>query len=411
MEKMELLSPAGNVEKLETAFIYGADCCYMGLKNFSLRTNAQNFSYEEADHIKEIKKRYNKKLACTINIYFHEDDFEKLNQQIESIKLYPFDAFIMSDIGILDTMKKHFPEAKMYLSTQANCINAGAAKQYQKMGFDRVILGRETPLSDIRKIKDACPDLSIETFCHGAMCMSYSGRCLLSAFLTGRSANYGDCAQNCRWNYRLALEEESRPGLYYPIAEEDGFTTILSSKDMCMIDHLKDLKDAGVDSLKIEGRMKSTYYVATVTRAYRKAIDALYDPSVDFKPYRDELFNVSHREYSTGFFYGKGPIDPVDDINISTTSGYLRDYLFLGTVKNEVKPGIWSIDIKNQIRSGSQVEFIGPDVLSLTEPNIQVLDEDFNLLEHIDHCNEGYIKTNLPLKEGYIIRKETKVQD
>lgn len=408
MEKMELLSPAGGFEKLETAFTYGADAVYMGLKDFSLRTNAQNFDTTEIKKIAECKKRFNGKLYCTINIYFHEKDFDHLKNQLDEIALYPFDAFIISDIGAFDILKNRFPEAGMFLSTQANCINSNSAKMYQKMGFNRVILGRETPLSDIRRIKDACPDLSIETFAHGAMCMSYSGRCILSSFMTGRSANYGDCAHNCRWNYRLALEEESRPGRYYPISEEDGFTTILSSKDMCMIDHLEDLKNAGVDSLKIEGRMKSTYYVATVTRAYRKAIDHLYDNTVDFKPFRDELFNVSHREYSTGFFYGNGPVDTEDDINISTKIGYVRDYQFLGTVRKEVKPGIWSIDIKNQIRTGWHIEFIGPDVLSIACPSIQVLDQDFNPVEHIDHCNEGYIKTDLPLKEGYIIRRETK---
>lgn len=410
MEKIELLSPAGGSEKLETAFTYGADAVYMGLKDFSLRTNAKNFEYSEVEKIRELKEKFGGKLYCTINIYFHESDFEKLNSQLDMIALYPFDAFIISDIGAMPILKKRFPNAKMFLSTQANCINANSAKIYQNMGFDRVILGRETPLSDIRRIKDACPGLSIETFAHGAMCMAYSGRCILSAFLSGRSANYGDCAHTCRWNYRLALEEESRPGRYYPISEEDGFTTILSSKDMCMIDHLQDLEDAGVDSLKIEGRMKSTYYVATVTRAYRKAIDHLYDPSVDWKPYRDELFNVSHREYSTGFFYSNGPVDVCDpdNINVSTEQGYVRDYQFLGTVRKEVKPGIWSIDIKNQIRTGWEIEFIGPDVLSIACPSIQVLDMDFNPVEHIDHCNEGYIKTDLPLKEGYIIRKETR---
>ena len=405
MEKMELLAPAGGIEKLETAFEYGADAAYMGLKNFSLRTNAQNFGYDQVQAIKDLKSKYGKKLYCTSNIYFQNSDIAKLKDELESIRTYPFDAFIISDIGAFDTIKNAFPNAEMHLSTQANCINSQSAKMYYKMGFDRIILGRETPLKEIRKIKDDNPDLKIEAFVHGAMCMAYSGRCLLSAHMTGRSANQGDCAHTCRWNYRLAIEEESRPGRYFPISEEDGFTTILSSKDLCMIDHLQDLKDAGVDSLKIEGRMKSIYYVASVTRAYRKALDHLYDPSVDFKPFRDELFNVSHREYSTGFFYGNNNIE--DNINIPTFNGYLRDYQFLGSVKEEVKPGIWSIDIKNQIRSGEKIEFIGPDVLSIEENNLTVLDMDFNPVQHIDHCNEGYIKTDKNLKRGYIIRKET----
>ncbi|MCR5760637.1 MAG: U32 family peptidase [Sphaerochaetaceae bacterium] len=406
MKKIELLSPAGGIEKLETAFAYGADAVYMGLKNFSLRTNAQNFGYDQAEKIREIKSRYNGKLYCTCNIYFHEDDILKLKAELSDMKNYPFDAFIVSDIGVFDTIKNAFPDAEMHLSTQASCINSKSAAMYQKMGFDRIILGRETPLSDIRRIKDANPDLGIEAFVHGAMCMAVSGRCFLSSHLAGRSANQGDCAHTCRWSYRLALEEESRPGRYYPISEDNGFTTIMSSKDLCMIDHLEDLKNAGVDSLKIEGRMKSTYYVASVTRAYRKALDHLYDSSVEYKSYRDELFNVSHREFSTGFFYGKGPVDTDDDINKPAENGYLRDYLFLGTVKEEVKPGIWALDIKNQIKNGDKIEFIGPDVLSIAEDSIKVLDGDFNETDHIDHCRDGYLKTDLPLKEGYLIRRE-----
>ena len=426
---MELLSPAGSMEKLETAFAYGADAAYMGLKSFSLRTNAKNFEYDQAQAIRDLKTKTGKKLYCTVNIYFHEDDIAKLKTELEEMKGYPFDAFIISDIGILDVMKNAFPDAEMHLSTQANCINAASARMYANMGFDRVILGRETPLSDIRRIRDANPTLGIEAFVHGAMCMAYSGRCFLSSHLTGRSANQGDCSHTCRWNYRFAeyspefaLEEESRPGRYYPIEGDSTYTTILSSKDLCMIDHLADLSDAGVDSLKIEGRMKSIYYVATITRAYRKALDHLYDPSVDYKPYRDELFNVSHREFATGFFYGNGPIDvnsnedvdsnkdeDLKEANRTTTQGYLRDYLFLGTIGNEVKPNVYEVDIKNQIRTGVPIEFIGPNVLSLREDSPVVLDADFNETDHIDHCRTGYIKTALKLEPGYMIRKEITV--
>jgi U32 family peptidase len=404
--KMELLSPAGSMEKLQAAFTYGADAAYMGLTSFSLRANAKNFDFDQVQAIKDLKAKTGKKLYCTVNIYFHETDIQKLKDQLEQIKEYPFDAFIISDLGILEIMQKAFPNAEMHLSTQANCINANSAKLYHKMGFDRIILGRETPLSDIRKIRDANPTLGIETFVHGAMCMAYSGRCFLSSHLTGRSANQGDCSHTCRWNYRLALEEESRPGRYFPIEGDDTYTTILSSKDLCMIDHLKDLQEAGVDSLKIEGRMKSTYYVATITRAYRKALDHIFNENVDYRPFREELMNVSHREFSTGFFYGNGPIE---DINKPTTQGYLRDYLFLGTIQDEVKPGIYSVDIKNQIRSGAPLEYIGPDVLSLSDCPT-VLDENFNPIEHLDHCRTGYLKTTLQLKPGYMIRREVKTE-
>ena len=418
IRKMELLSPGGSIEKIETAFNYGADSVYCGLKDFSLRTNAKNVEYGTQQQLLDIKKRFGGKLYCTVNIYFHEDDIRKLEEKLDTISDYPFDAFILSDIGILDILRSRFPNSEYSLSTQASCINARSAKIYHDMGFNKVILGRETPLSDIRRIKDANPDLLLETFVHGAMCMAYSGRCFLSSHLAGRSGNYGDCSHTCRWNYRLALEEEERPGRYYPILEENDWTTIMSSKDLCMIDHLAELRDAGVDTLKIEGRMKSIYYVASVTRAYRKALDHLYDPSVEYLPYREELFNVSHREFSTGFFFGKGPIetdgdDPLvrkDDINVPTTGGYLRDYLFLGMVRKEVSPGIWEVDIKNQIRSGDTIEFIGPDVLFIRDDNVEVLDGEMRPCEHIDHCRTGYIKTSAKLAEGYIIRKEITAQ-
>ena len=416
-KKMELLSPGGSLEKIETAFTYGADSVYFGLKDFSLRTNAKNVEYGTQQELRRIKEKFGGRMYCTVNIYFHEDDITKLESKLDEIRDYPFDAFILSDIGILDILRKKFPDAEYSLSTQASCINSRSARIYHDMGFSKVILGRETPLKDIRKIKDANPDLLIETFVHGAMCMAYSGRCFLSSHLAGRSGNYGDCSHTCRWNYRLALEEEQRPGRYYPVLEENDWTTIMSSKDLCMIDHLKELRDAGVDTLKIEGRMKSIYYVASVTRAYRKALDHLYDPSVDYLPYREELFNVSHREFSTGFFFGKGPIDVdepdplvmADDINRPTTGGYLRDYLFLGTVRQQVAPGVYAVDIKNQIRSGESIEFIGPDVLFIREPSVEVLDEEMNHAEHIDHCKVGYIRTDAPVHEGYIIRKEIRL--
>lgn len=415
--KMELLSPGGSIEKIETAFTYGADSVYFGLKDFSLRTNAKNVEYGTQEELRRIKERFGGRMYCTVNIYFHEDDIDKLEGKLDQIRDYPFDAFILSDIGILDILRSRFPDAEYSLSTQASCINSRSARIYHDMGFNKVILGRETPLKDIRRIKDANPDLLIETFVHGAMCMAYSGRCFLSSHLAGRSGNYGDCSHTCRWNYRLALEEEQRPGRYYPVLEENDWTTIMSSKDLCMIDHLKELQDAGVDTLKIEGRMKSIYYVASVTRAYRKALDHLYDPSVDYLPYREELFNVSHREFSTGFFFGKGPVDvdepdPLvmkDDINMPTTGGYLRDYLFLGIVRQQVAPGIYAVDIKNQIRSGESLEFIGPDVLFIRDPSVEVLDGDMKIVDHIDHCKTGYIRTGSPVRDGYIIRKEIKL--
>lgn len=407
MERIELLSPAGSLEKLETAYTYGADSAYMGMKDFSLRANSRNVSDDDLEALKAIKDSFaSRKLYCTMNIVFHEDDVRYLRSRINRIREYPFDGFIISDTGIISLMRDAFPDAQFRLSTQASCINSSSVKLYHRMGFDTIIVGRETTLDEIRMIKDSCPDIRIEAFGHGAMCMGYSGKCYLSAHMTGRSANFGDCAQVCRWSFKMCRKDENGS---YSYLDDSPYSTLLSSKDLCMIDHLQEMKDAGVDSLKIEGRMKSTYYVASVTRAYRKAIDHLYDSSVDYLDYRNELFNASHREYSTGFFFNDRPLKE-DDISRATDLGYLRDYLFLGTVKEKVAENTYSIDIKNQIRDHEAIEFIGPDVLYLRENDIRVLDESFNEVEHIDHCNGGFIRTSLDLKSGYIIRKESPVK-
>ncbi len=348
---MELLSPAGNVEKLAYAYAYGADAAYIGLKKFSLRVKADNFYEDEYKKVVELKKLYpGKRLHCALNISFHDEEIDNLRANIDYFRQYPIDAFIVQDIGIVPLLQKEFPNAELHLSTQASCVNSEAVKMYKSIGFKRVVLGREISLAQIKRIKDAVPDMELETFVHGAMCIAYAGRCLMSAFLTGRSAQSGFCSHTCRWNFRvgenafagladgagdgkphiitaeeakalaqsgnLVIEEEQRKGEYFPIFEGDDFTAILSSKDINMINHLADMKAAGLDSLKIEGRMKSTYYVAMVTRAYRKALDALEGKitAEEAAPYIAELENVSHRESTTGFYYNKTDAD-------KTTSG------------------------------------------------------------------------------------------
>ncbi|MGN1163264.1 MAG: U32 family peptidase [Candidatus Ornithospirochaeta sp.] len=400
---IELLSPAGNYEKLVTAFNYGADAAYMGMTEFSLRANAGNFSQEEADRVRALKEKTGKKVYCTLNILFKEKQMEKLLSMKDEIASWPFDAFIVSDIGTVPFLLKNFPEKELHLSTQASCINSESARMYRDMGFKRVILGREASLDDIKRIKDKVPELELEAFVHGAMCMSYSGRCMLSSYLTGRSANRGDCSHTCRWNYRLyALEEEERKGKYFPIEENDGYTTILSSKDLCMIDHVKELEDAGLSSLKIEGRMKSVYYVAVVTRAYRKAIDDDKDKDM----YKRDIFDVSHREFTTGFFFRGDEIeDREDDVSRPTSYGYERSYTFLGTVGKKVGDDVWEIDCRNQIKRGQTLEFIGPDVPLLSDDKFTILDEENFPLLQLDHMKKGFIKTTLPLEEGYIIRR------
>ena len=339
---LELLSPAGNIEKLRTAINYGADACYMGLKDFSLRANAGNFSDSEMEEVRKIKSESGKKLYCAMNILFKEDQIEKLYTMRNEIASWPFDAFIISDIGLVDFFQKYLPDRDLHLSTQASCINSNSVKAYKSMGFKRIILGREASLDTIKRIKDKVPEIELECFVHGAMCMAYSGRCILSAYLTGRSANQGDCAHTCRWNYKMyAIEEEERKGQYMPIEGGDDYTAILSSKDLCMIDHINELRDAGIDSLKIEGRMKSVYYVAVVTRAYRKAIDS----DKDMDKYKRDLFDVSHRQYTTGFFFSSNAADDKNDVSRPTEYGYERAYMFLGTVKEAKGNNRYVLDV------------------------------------------------------------------
>ena len=395
---MELLSPAGNIEKLYYAYEYGADAAYIGIKNFSLRAKADNFSADEYEAIRKVKG--NKKLYTALNIYFHDSDIETLEKESDYIHQYPLDGFIVSDIGILGFLKKNFPDKELHLSTQANCVNTEAAKMYRDMGIKRIVLGRELSLKEIEAIKNNVPDLEIEVFAHGAMCLAYSGRCFLSKYLADRSANQGDCAHSCRWQYRV-LEESERPGEYFPVVQGENFTSILSSKDLCMIDHLKELKDAGVDSIKIEGRMKSIYYTAVITRAYRKQLDYIEGISKeDPKPYVDEIFKVSHREFSTGFYYGK------DDIEMPTFKSYMSEAQFLGSIEEQVDDGLYRLDVKNQILASDSIEYIGPDLLYLRDERFTLLDEEMQVVPKTDHGKIAYIKTDKKLKKGYIIRKK-----
>ena len=396
---MELLAPAGNIEKLYYAYKYGADAAYIGIKNFSLRAKADNFSENEWNKVADIKG--NKKLFGALNIFFHNADLRTLEENIDYLKLYPFDAFIISDLGALPILRKHFPDIPLHLSTQANCINKESAKIYTDLGFSRIILGRETPLNEIKEIRDFLPKIEIEAFVHGAMCIAYSGRCFLSKEMSDRSANQGDCAHSCRWNYRV-LEEKQRPGEYMPVIQGENFTTIMSSKDMCLIDHLDKFKDAGVDSLKIEGRMKSIYYAAVVTRAYRKMIDSLEGQNIEnIVGYREELFKVSHREFSTGFYFGTEEMDEV------TKTSYEREYTFLGSVGEQVGPNKFNLIVKNQIRTENELEYIGPDVLFLKDSNYSLYDKDGEKVIKADHGKVYTLETKQPVKEGYILRKRT----
>ena len=470
---MELLSPAGNVEKLYYAYAYGADAAYIGLKKFSLRVKADNFYDDEYKKVIELKKQFpGKKLHCALNISFHNSDIDNFISNIDYFKAYPIDAFIVQDIGIVPILQKHFPEAALHVSTQASCINREAVKMYKSLGFSRVVLGREVSLKEIREIKDAVPDMELEAFCHGAMCIAYAGRCLMSAYLTGRSAQAGACTHTCRWDYdvladpkkakelaesgALVLREKKRPDSYFPVYEGDDFTAVLSSKDIRMVEHLKDMKDAGLDSIKVEGRMKSVYYVALVTRAYRKALDAL-DGKItaqEAQLFIDELENVSHRESGTGFYYNRSEAD--ETVSGATDSRYIlaaevvkklsmeeeaevlkaaalhkenrrqelekmhpnaraareKDYA-LHPEKNPPaveKKENWSfykITPLNMIHPGDKIEFISPDTVC-TKPSpdswLLVNPENGTLRSWVCDGHECLLYTDERLEEGALIR-------
>ncbi len=450
---MELTAPAGNIEKLRYAYMYGADAVYIGLKKFSLRVKADNFYADEYDEIKELKQTYpGKKLFCALNIAFHDAEIDQFLSDIGYFKMYPFDAFIIQDIGMADIIRRHFPDAALHLSTQANCINSRAVRVYQELGFSRIVLGRETSVADIRRIKDAVPDMELEVFAHGAMCIAYSGRCLMSAYMTGRSANSGCCSHSCRWEYRvlggtenteLFLEEKERPGEYFPIIPGENFTAVLSSKDLCMIDHLEDLYAAGADALKIEGRMKSLYYVALTVRAYRKAMDVLEgrESAAGAQPFIDELYSTNHREFASGFYYGR---EEADRTTCGATDG---EYDLAGTVGTAVpgravfaaaeesrrkesepvpsaypappaactaraayvreKEGFRFYEYKsmNKIDSGVPLEYVGPDIVSIEDSSYELVSpETGEVLGWVSHGHPCLLYTKAPLQPGYIVR-------
>lgn len=408
---MELVSPAGNIEKLTYAWEYGADAAYIGLKKFSLRIKADNFYEKEYEEISRIKDAYGKankpkRLFCALNITFHNQDIKNFLAESDYFRQYPIDAFIIQDIGMVNVLKKEFPSIPLHLSTQANCINYEAVKMYRDLGFKRVVLGREASLADIAEIKNAVPEMEIECFAHGAMCISYSGRCLMSAYLTGRSANSGFCSHSCRWDYRL-VEEKERPGEYFPVVEGDDFTALFSSKDLCMIDYLSEMKKAGVDSLKIEGRMKSLYYTALVTRAYRKKIDAVEGliSENDAQPFVAELYNAAHREFATGFYFSK------DDANKTTRGETSSPYMLAGTIGKKItgSENDWEFISMNKIDAGVPLEYIGPDLCSIEDTDYTLIDGETGLERSwVCHGHPCILRTKKPVNERFIVRTREK---
>ena len=366
-KRMELLSPAGDWERLEMAIAYGADAVYLAGDTFGMRSFAGNFSQRELLDAARLCRAKGVDLHVTCNTMPRNDEVARLPQWLELLEEAGVTAVILADVGVLALAKQYAPHVKIHISTQASIVNHQAARAWHDLGADRVILARELSLDEIAEIRAKTPrEMEIETFAHGAMCVSYSGRCLLSNYMTGRDANRGACAQPCRYQY--ALVEEKRPGEYFPIEEDDRGTYIMNSRDMCMIDHLPDLLAAGVDSVKIEGRAKSAYYAAIVTGAYRHGIDAAL-AGVPLDPvWRDEVEKVSHRHYSTGFFYGQPG-------QYTQNARYIRDWQVLAVIQSCDETGLATASLRNKFARGDEIQLVGPSVAPVTFSAPQMADE------------------------------------
>lgn len=406
-KKIELLAPAGDMEKLKTAIIYGADAVYFGGELFSLRAGAGNLSIEEIREAMDFIHEHNAKGYMTINIYPHNDDIPPLKAYLEKIKDIPIDAFLVSDPGVMTIVKSIIPDAEIHISTQANTTNyMTAAFWVQQMGATRIVAAREMSLEELKEMKKVLPpDTEIEAFVHGAMCMSYSGRCLLSNFMVGRDANRGSCTHPCRWKYSLV--EEKRPGEYYPIEEDERGSYIMNSRDLCMLDKLPDLIDAGIYSLKIEGRMKSPFYVATVVSAYRAALDSYLDNPDNYEfqeKWFTELCKASHREFYHGFYYSK----PDSSGQNYSSSDYTREYSFIGVVRGfEHDTGLTIVEQRNKFSVGEDIEVFGPRTEYTDEIVREMYDEDNNPIESAPHPQQIIkIKLSKIYPENFILRKK-----
>ena len=394
------------MEKLMTAVNFGADAVYFGGEMFSLRAGAGNLSVPEIEEAMDWLHEHGAKGYMTINIYPHNDDIPLLRDYIGRIAHIPVDAFLVSDPGVMGLLREQIPDAEIHLSTQANTTNYMSAAFWASMGVKRIVAARELSLEELSIMRKNLPeDIELEAFVHGAMCISYSGRCLLSNFMAGRDANRGACTHPCRWKYSLV--EEQRPGEYYPIEEDGRGSYILNSRDLCMIDRLPDLIDAGIYSLKIEGRMKSMYYVATVISAYRAALDAyladpehyVYDPA-----YFDELCKASHREFTHGFYYNK----PTDKDQNYLTSEYTRDYSFVGLVREtDPKTGLTTVEQRNKFSVGDTIEIFGPRTPYYEEVITEMYNEEGEAVESAPHPQQILrIRFKRTPDAGFIMRKK-----
>lgn len=372
-KKPELLAPAGDMERLKMAVLYGADAVYLAGTSFGMRSFAGNFSPEELPKAVQYAHDHGVKVHVTVNTMPRNNELSGLPEHLERLNDCGVDALIIADLGVFRAAEKYAPRCERHISTQVSIANYNCANAWFELGAKRVVLARELSLEEIRTIRRNTPkELEIETFAHGAMCVSYSGRCLLSNYMTGRDSNRGACAQPCRYQY--ALMEEKRPGEYFPVFEDEKGTYIMNSRDMCMIDHIDDLMEAGVDCLKIEGRAKSAYYAAIVTGAYRHVIDDVAAGREVDPIWRDEVEHVSHRRYATGFFYGQPG-------QYYQNSRYIRDWQVCAIVTDCDENGLATLSLRNKFSIGDEVELVGPDLrpFPLKVPMMQ--DENGNMME------------------------------
>lgn len=402
MNKIELLAPVGDKERLIAAIHFGADAVYFAGKRFGLRVFADNFDENEIIESINYAHSHNVRVYITVNILAHNNDFNGLVEYLQFLDKSGADGVIVSDLGIAHLVKQ-YTSLELHVSTQANITNFESANVWINFGAKRLVLARELSLLEIKEIKDKIDkDIDIECFAHGAMCISYSGRCLLSNYFTGRDSNKGACAQPCRWNYALSYKEDNEDSEYYPIEEDSHGTYILNSKDLCLIEHIKELNEAGINSFKIEGRMKSTYYVATVINAYRRAIDNYLNNKEKTFDYIDELRKTSNRDFTTGFYFNS------DKKTNKISSKLSQTYNFIALVKEDNKNDYCLVELRNKFKVGDTLEVLSSDDnFNKTIKIEEILDQNGNKLEEVKKVKElVYIKTNLRLKSFDILRRK-----
>ena len=410
MKHPELLIPASSLEVLKTAVVFGADAVYIGGEAFGLRAKAKNFSMEEIREGIAFAHAHDVKVYITANILAHNGDLSGVRAYFEELKEIKPDALIISDPGVFMIAREVCPEIDIHISTQANNTNYGTYQFWHQLGARRVVTARELSLAELKEIREKAPaDLEMETFIHGAMCISYSGGCLLSNFFTGRDANRGACTHPCRWKY--AIVEETRPGEYMPVYENERGTYIFNSKDLCMIEHIPELIDSGIDSFKIEGRMKTALYVATVARTYRKAIDdylespELYRKNMDW--YLDQISNCTYRQFTTGFFFGK----PDESAQIYDNNTYVKEYTYLGIIGECTADGLYRIEQRNKFSVGEQIEIMKPDGRNIPVVVRRIVDEEGQEMQSAPHPKQVLYIELAAAENGALSGAEVSEQD